>query len=303
MNPNDFIKDIEERIIETNPSQIFVRAVSALLMAFVIIMIFNLLQLLLGRALKKKLSEQRSFILRKGIKYTGIVIALLFVFRNMGIDTSALLGAAGVVGIVLGFAAQTTVASCISGFFLISEKPFKVGDAIQVDTLMGVVMSVDLLSVKLRTFDNLFVRIPNETIIKANLVTLTRYAIRRLDLSFSVAYKTNLDRAREVLMDLAAENTYVLDNPAPLFRVDKFDERGVGIIMSVWFDRNFVLETKTSVLMDIKRRFDEECIELTYRKVDIGTVPARFSEESFGGVTELDANVDDCVRGVCNEQR
>ncbi|MDR1324754.1 MAG: mechanosensitive ion channel family protein [Treponema sp.] len=295
MNPNDFIKNIEERIIETNPSQIFVRAVSALLMAFVIIMVFNLLQLVLGRALKKKLSAQRSFILRKGIKYTGVVMALLFVFRSMGIDTSAILGAAGIVGIVLGFAAQTTVTSCISGFFLLSEKPFKVGDAIQVDTLMGVVMSVDLLSVKLRTFDNLFVRIPNETIIKANLITLTRYGIRRLDLSFSVAYKTNLELARDVLMDIATKNTYVLDNPAPLFRVDKFDERGIGIIMSLWFDKNFVLETKTSILMDIKRRFDEECIELTYQKVDIGIVPARFSEKSFGGVTELDGNLDDPV--------
>ncbi|MDR0636446.1 MAG: mechanosensitive ion channel family protein [Treponema sp.] len=295
MNPNNFIKDVEERIIETNPSQIVVRAVSALVMAFAIIMVFNLLQLLLGRALKKKLSAQRNFILRKGIKYTGILIALFFVFRSMGIDTSALLGAAGVVGIVLGFAAQTTVASCISGFFLISEKPFKVGDAIQVDTLLGTVLSVDLLSVKLRTFDNLFVRIPNETIIKANLITLTRYAIRRLDLSFSVAYTTNLEQARDVLMDIAAKNTYVLDNPTPLFRVDKFDERGVGIIMSLWFDKNFVLETKTSVLMDIKRRFDEERIELTYQKVDIGIVPAQFSEKSFDGVTELEGNLNDVV--------
>ncbi|MDR1400468.1 MAG: mechanosensitive ion channel family protein [Treponema sp.] len=295
MNPNDLIRDIEERIIETNPSQLFVRAVSALLMAFAIIMVFNLFQLLLGRVLKRKLSAQHNFILRKSIKYTGVLIALFFVFRSMGIDTSALLGAAGVVGIVLGFAAQTTVASCISGFFLISEKPFRVGDAIQIDTLMGVVISVDLLSVKLRTFDNLFVRIPNETIIKANLITLTRYAVRRLDLAFSVAYKTNLEQARDVLMDIAAKNTYVLDNPAPLFRVDKFDERGVGIIMSLWFDKNFVLETKTSVLMDIKRRFDEERIELTYKKIDIGIVPAQFSEQSVGDITECEVNLDGTI--------
>jgi small-conductance mechanosensitive channel len=293
MNPTIFIKGIEESIIKANPSEMFIRAISALLIAFVIIMIFNLLQLLLGRSLKKKLSAQRNFILCKSIKYTGVIIALLFVFRSIGIDTAALLGAAGIVGIVLGFAAQTTVASCISGFFLISEKPFKVGDAIQVDALLGVVMSVDLLSVKLRTFDNLFVRIPNETIIKANLITLTRYAIRRLDLPFSVAYTTNLEQARDVLMDIMAKNTYVLDNPAPLFRVDKFDERGIGIIMSLWFDKNFVLETKTSVLMDIKRRFDEEHIELTYKKVDIGIGPARFSEKSGDSIEG--GNEDDAV--------
>jgi small-conductance mechanosensitive channel len=269
MNMATLFRELELHIEATDPVAILIRILSSLLMAFAIIAVFNLLQFVLGKVFKQKLSEQRNFLLRKSIKYLGMIMALLFVFKSMGIDTSALLGAAGVIGIVLGFAAQTTVASCISGFFLISEKAFRVGDAIQFDSLMGVVMSVDLLSVKIRTFDNLYVRIPNETIIKANLITLTHFAIRRLDAAFTVGYNEDLERIRDILLDLSAKNTYVLDNPAPLFRLDKLDEKGAGIILSVWFDKNFVLETKTALLMDIKQRFDEAHIELPYQKVDI----------------------------------
>jgi small-conductance mechanosensitive channel len=279
MNMNEFIKLVVAHINETEPIDLVVRVLSAALVVFSIIVIFNLVQLLIGRILKNRLSPQRTFMVKKIIKYTGFVMALLFVLKSLGADTSALLGAAGVVGVVLGFAAQTSVSSVISGFFLLSEKPFSVGDAILVDNILGVVMSIDLLSVKIRTFDNLYVRIPNETIIKTTMTTLTRFPIRRLDLVFTVSYQTDLEQVQEILMDIAAKNTYVLDNPAPLFRVDEFNRAGVGIIFNVWFDKNFILETKTSMYMMIKKRFDEEHIELPSQKVDISMSNIAVSDE------------------------
>ncbi|MDR0567953.1 MAG: mechanosensitive ion channel family protein [Spirochaetaceae bacterium] len=265
----EFIEDILRRIDSAGPRDLLLRIISAFLMVFVIIIVFNLIQIILGKFLKNRFSVQRTFMIRKAIKYTGFVMALLFLFKSIGIDTSALLGAAGIVGIAVGFAAQTSVSSFISGLFLLSEKPFQVGDAIIVDTFLGVVLSVDLLSVKIRTFDNLYVRIPNETIFKSNVTTLTRFPIRRLDLIFNVTYQADLEQVRDVLLDVAAKDPYVLDNPAPLFRVDQFDRAGPLIIFNVWFDKNFILETKTSMYMGIKKRFDEERIELPCQKVDI----------------------------------
>jgi small-conductance mechanosensitive channel len=266
---SELLKGIMDHIDSAGPFDLLTRIVSALIMVFIIIIVFNLIQLVIGKFLKNRLTLQRTFMIRKGINYTGFVMALLFLFKSMGIDTSALLGAAGIVGIAVGFAAQTSVSSFISGLFLLSEKPFQVGDAIIVDTILGVVLSVDLLSVKIRTFDNLYVRIPNETIFKSNVTTLTRFPIRRLDLIFNVTYQADLEQVREVLLDIAAKDPYVLDNPAPLFRVDQFDRAGPLIIFNVWFDKNFILETKTSMFMAIKKRFDEEHIELPYQKVDI----------------------------------
>jgi small-conductance mechanosensitive channel len=254
---------------ETDPLKLLARVIQTAAMVLVILITFSLIQFFIGKILRGRISEQREFMVRKGIRYTGMVMAVLFVFKAMGIDTGALLGAAGVAGIVFGFAAQTSMSSFISGLFLLSEKPFRVGDAVKVEDISGVVMSVDLLSVKIRTYDNLFVRIPNETIIKTNLTTVTRFPIRRLDLSLFVSYREDLARVQELLMDIAAKNTFCLDNPAPFLGIDKFDSSGIALIFCVWFDKSNYWALKNSILMTIKKRFEEEDIEIPYQKIDI----------------------------------
>jgi len=248
---------------------LILRILGALFMAFVIIMIFNVIQLVTGRLLKNRISSQRTFIVKKTIKYTGFVMAALSLFGSIGIDTSALLGAAGIIGIAVGFAAQTTVSSFISGFFLLSEKPFKVGDVIRVDNIVGEVLSVDVLSVKVRTFDNLYVRLPNETLFKSNLFNLTRFPIRRLDIMLNVTYQEDLEKLRDILTNIAEGNPHVLDNPAPLFRVDTLDRAGPVINFNVWFEKSQLLEVRTSMYMTIQKRFAEERIEIPYQKLDI----------------------------------
>jgi small-conductance mechanosensitive channel len=273
-----FIELIKLKISGIISFDLLYKIASTLLIILVIIIIFNLIQLLLGRLLKKRLTQQRIFLLKKIIQYTGFVICIVYLFKNIGLDTSTLLGAAGIVGIAVGFAAQTSVSSIISGFFLLSEKPFQVGDTIKVNDVLGQVLSVDLLSVKLRTFDNFYIRIPNETILKSNVINLNRFLVRRQDIVFSVTYDTDLEKLRDILMDIAAKNPYVLVNPPPVFRVEQFDRAGIGIIFNVWFDKNMVLETKTSMYMEIRKRFAEEGIEIPYQKVDV-----KVSDES--GIT------------------
>jgi len=290
MSISEFIEKII-RSIDPNssgPIELLMKIMSILIMVFVIIAIFNIIQLVTGRLLKKRLSQQRNFLIKKGIRYTGFAMAALFFFKSIGIDTSALLGAAGVIGIALGFAAQTYVSSFISGFFLLSEKPFLVGDAVMIDRVVGVVLSVDMLSVKIRTFDNLYVRIPNEIIFKSNLINLSRFPIRRLDIIFNVTYQTDLEKVRDILVDIAAKNTYVLDNPAPFFRVEHFDRAGPNINFNVWFDRSHILETRTTMYMAIQKRFLEENIELPYQKVDIKVNSAGINEEiiNYQGVSQ-----------------
>jgi small-conductance mechanosensitive channel len=254
---------------DSDPLDLLVKAVTMVLTVIFIILVFSLAQYALGRVLKGKISTQRTYMARKGIKYAGYVMAILFIFKSLGIDTSAILGAAGIAGIAFGFAAQTSVSSFISGLFLLSEKPFAVGDTIKVEDISGVVLSVDLLSVKIRTFDNLFIRIPNETIIKSNLVTISRFPIRRLDLSFSVAYKEDLERVEAQLLKLAAENQYCLDNPAPFVGIDTFADSGITLIFNLWADKNNLANLKKSILMAIKRSFEKEHIEIPYQKIDI----------------------------------
>jgi len=249
--------------------ELALRLVAALLAAFLIIVIFNVIQLAIGRVLRGKPGAQKALGLRKAIKYAGFVIAVLSLFGSMGVDTTALLGAAGVIGIAVGFAAQTSVSSLISGFFLLSEKPFQVGDAIRVDDIVGEVLSVDILSVKLRTFDNLFVRIPNETLFKSSLFNLTRFPIRRLDILLSVSYNEDLERLRDILLDIARANDAVLESPAPNFRVDELNRAGALVNLTIWFERSDILLARTSMYMTIQKRLAEEGIAISYQKIEV----------------------------------
>ena len=149
------------------------------------------------RLSRRRLSPQHALVAEKFLYYFLVVIVALTALHAAGADPSVLLGAAGILTLALGFASQTTVSNLISGLFLVGEQTFKIGDLITVGNKTGLVTSIDLLSVKLRTFDNLLVRLPNEMLLKAEITNLTHHPIRRLDLDISVAYKESIDRVRE----------------------------------------------------------------------------------------------------------
>jgi small-conductance mechanosensitive channel len=234
-----------------------------------VLVVFSILNRIIGKMAAATLPQPRAFVIKKVIRYTGYVVAVMTLFNALGVDLSALLGAAGIAGIAVGFAAQTSVSNVISGLFLISEKPFQIGDVIQVGDVSGVVQSIDFLSVKIQTFDNRYIRIPNETLIKTNVTNITRFPIRRLDVWVSVAYTSDLERVRSILLDVASRNPYVLDNPEPLIVFDKFDSSGIHILLGLWFEKSEYLNLKNSIMVDLHRRFAQEGIEIPYPKMDV----------------------------------
>ena len=240
---------------------ILIRVVALLLIGIPLVL---LLASLTGRALRKRLSAQGGMLVRKAVLYVGVGLVLVTVLYQLGFQLTALLGAAGIVGIAIGFASQTSVSNIISGLFMISEKPFGVDDVIQVGDMTGVVLSVDLLAVKLRTFDNRFVRIPNETIIKSQVINITRYPIRRLDIKLSVAYRTDITKMRQILQDVARDNPHSLDEPEPLILFTNFGESGLEFLFGVWFARADFLTLRNSIMQQIKDRFDAEGIEIPF---------------------------------------
>lgn len=245
------------------------KAIGIAFAAILILAFFRILQVLVSRTLRKTMPEPKAQLIRKTIRYTGYVVAIASILQSMGINLSALLGAAGIAGIAIGFAAQTSVSNLISGLFLISEKSFQIGDVIQAGDITGIVMSIDLLSVKLQTFDNKFVRIPNETIIKTNVINITRFPIRRLDITVGVSYNSDLKKVTGVLKDIAAKNMYVLDNPEPLILIDKFDKSSINILLGVWFEQSKFVNLKNSIIIEIQERFEQEGIEIPYSKMEI----------------------------------
>ncbi len=254
------------------------KVILVLVIGVVGLLALRFLSALVKRMTRKYLSQQYSMLLRKAIQYTGAVIVLFIILSVLGVKITALLGAAGIVGIAVGFAAQTSMSNLISGLFLISEKPFQIGDAIKVGENTGVILSIDLLSVKIQTYDNQYIRIPNSLLLNTELTNITRFPIRRLDIRFAVSYRTDLTRLRRALLEVAAANPYCLDEPEPLIVFSEFGESGMHFLFGIWFHKPDQLAMRNSLMQQIKERFDAEGIEFAHPVRTLQPPPAAAPE-------------------------
>ncbi len=219
---------------------------------------------LIGRLKEGSISPQNRLLFQKGILYGGVIILTLSIMNELQFELTAILGAAGIMGIAVGFAAQAGLSNIISGIFLIMEKPFVVGDIIDVGGTVGTIVEIDLLSVKVRTFDNRLVRIPNENIVKTEVTNITRYPIRRMDMIIGVAYKEDIESVCENLKEVARNNPLVLDEPEPVVVFKNFGDSALEIQYGVWFVGSDYLKVRHSIMVDIKKRFDAEDIEIPF---------------------------------------
>lgn len=240
------------------------RVLQVLLTIFIGLILVGLVVSLLKRFTKKRFDSRTGGLVVKITQYIGIALVAINAFDVAQINLSALLGAAGIAGIALGFAAQTSVSNFISGVFLVSEKTFTQGDVISVGDTTGIVYSIDAMSVRLRTFDNKLIRIPNETLIKTNVANITRFPIRRVNLKILVTYSTDIERVRDILLEVAALNKDVLRNPEPVFMVSNYADSGVDLFFGVWCASTEWFQGLNSISIDIKKRFDAEGIEFAF---------------------------------------
>lgn len=217
-----------------------------------------------GKLLGPRASLQQVMLSKRGVYYLVLGLSLLSALRELGFDFTVLLGAAGVASVAVGFASQTSASNLISGVFLISEQPFVVGEVIHIGDTTGEVISVDLLSVKLRTFDNLFVRVPNESLVKAQITNLSRFPIRRYDLQLGVAYKEDIGKVRDVLVAVANANPLCLQEPKPQIIFQGFGDSSVDLQFSVWAARENYLLLRNSMAENVKVAFDDAGIEIPF---------------------------------------
>ena len=236
---------------------------------FIIALFFRILNSIVKKITVKKCSLQIQQIINKIIRYAGFTVMVLTVFHRLGIDISAILGAAGIAGVAIGFAAQTSISNIISGLFVITERAFKITDIIEVNGTIGTVQSINLLSVILKTFDNQYVRIPNETIIKANLINYSQFPYRRVKTDLSVAYGTDLRKVEQILLAVARNNAFVLDDPAPSILWTSFSDSGINLTLMAWTKIEDFGNLRNSLFIEIDERIKQENITVPFRQLDI----------------------------------
>lgn len=212
----------------------------------------------------KQLDPNQRLLFTKIARYGVLTIAVGTALGQIGFDLKVLLGAAGVLTVAIGFAAQTSASNLISGIFLMVEKPFLVGDIIDVAGVKGEVMAIDLVSCKIRLFSNLMVRIPNETMVKSNITNLSYFPIRRFDIAVGVGYKSDLRQVRDLMIAAATAHPLCLTEPEPIFTFSSFGDSAMNVLFQVWTLKDNVTVVQTDLYIQIKERLDKAGIEIPF---------------------------------------
>ena len=219
---------------------------------------------------KSKLDEVAAGFILSIVKVACYVIVIIAAVAQL-FDITALIAALGAAGLTASFALQGSLSNFISGGQVIFSKPFKVGDYLNVNGTEGAVAKIDVLNTTLKTPDNKEVIVPN-SMMTTNVVTnYSSQTSRRVDLSYSVAYDTDLDLAKKVVADLVMADSRVLTDPMPLIAVGAHKDSSIEIVAKLWVATADYWDVYFSMQEKVKLAFDQNNIVIPFPQMDVHT--------------------------------
>ena len=196
-----------------------------------------------------------------------------FIFLSWGININGILASAGVLGVVLGLAAKDTVSNFFAGIFLMADSPFKEGDYILLDTgERGYVKRMGLRSTRFMTRDDIEITIPNSVIAASKIVNESGGPgeTERVRINIQIAYNTDIDKARSVLINVAKNNENVLQAPEPRVRFREFADHGLRLQLLFWIHKPEIRgRTTDSVNTEIYKKFAEQNITIPFPTMEV----------------------------------
>lgn len=239
-----------------------------LIFAFVIILIAYIIAkfiaISLRRSLADKMKKDQLELLVKLVYTVILLIAIVTVTPILGVSLTGLLVAGGIAGIVIGFASQRVVSNLLSGLFLIAERPIKIGDQVVVGNIAGFVEDMNIMSTIVRTYDGLYVRIPNETLFTSSITNPVANVARRFEYQISIRYSDDANKAIEIIKRMIEEHPFALKIPPPRVFVDSLTESGVNIIARIWAPSTTWLDAKMEILWKIKVELEKNGIKIAF---------------------------------------
>jgi len=213
-------------------------------------------------------------------KFAGAIIyitAIIIALDMLGVNVMPFIAGAGVAGIAIGFAAKDTLSNLIAGVLLIIDRPFEVGDRIEVWTApsgsatWGDVIDIGLRATKIKTTDNIIIVIPNNEIMKRDIINYTIITSKiRVRVNIGIAYDADMEKAKELIIKVDDTADWIAKNPAPQVVVRNFGASSVDLQLRVWInDARKRMDTISYITDNIKTEFDKGGIEIPYPKRDI----------------------------------
>lgn len=203
------------------------------------------------------------------VKALVLMVTAVSAVAQLQINITSLVAALGAAGLTASFALQGSLSNFVSGVQILFTKPFKMGDYLSFGGYEGTVKRIEILYTVLATFDNKEVIVPNSKITGDVVVNFTSNGTRRLDLSYAVAYQTDLQAAKKVLTRLAKADSRVLWDPEPIIAVGELKDSSVTLVMKLWCRQEEYWNLYFAMQEAVKGAFDKEGIQIPFPQMDV----------------------------------
>ena len=207
--------------------------------------------------------------LRNITYFAGVIVVGIAALTQLGVPPASLIAVLGAAGLAIGLALKDSLSNFASGVMLILLRPFKAGDFVQIAGLEGTIEQVRVFQTQMRTIDNRVIVLPNSQITTAPIVNFTARPTRRVDLVVGVGYDDELGAARMALLDVAAANERVLQDPAADVLVSGLAESSVQLTLRAWVSTPDVLAAKSELLEAIHREIRARGLSIPYPQRDL----------------------------------
>lgn len=260
-----FFKSIYEKITDFTLQNLF-PAIVVFVIGFLVIMI---LMKLLNKVLNRSKLEKPAATLILSVIRVGLFLLLFLISASsLGIDVSGIIALASVLTLAISLALQDALANVIGGFTLLSTKPFRVGDYVEISGEGGTVLAIGLTYTQLLTPDRKTISIPNRNVIAASVVNYTLEGTRRVDISIQAAYSNDPEQVIAALLQ-AADTPTAMQEPAPYAALSSYGESTMGYILQIWCKSEDYWTTLHTVNRNIRKVFEQSGIQMTYPHLNV----------------------------------
>ena len=206
-------------------------AIASAAKALAILVVTLIAGYIVGKRLRSILilrtSRDLATIISRAVSYTIYALGFMAALSQLGVNISVFLLAGGVAGIVIGFASQTIASNLLSGIFLYLDRPFKQGDPVIIGDVGGILHDISIFSTRVRRWDGVLVRIPNETVFRSKIEMMGKTIARRIEYRIPLAKASDVEKARETIIEVLERDPLVLAEPEPEVFIESLGERGV----------------------------------------------------------------------------
>ncbi|MEP4037008.1 mechanosensitive ion channel domain-containing protein [Pseudophaeobacter sp.] len=198
------------------------------------------------------------------VRWVLIAVVLIAVLGIFGIEATSLVAMMGAATLAIGLALQGTLSDLAAGFMLVLFRPYKIGQYVDIGGTAGTVKDLNLFVTELATPDNVQIIIPNGQAWGAVITNFSHHETRRVDLVFGIDYGDSADAAKAIILDQAAADSRIKQDPEPWVRVTNLGDSSVDLTTRIWVDAADYWEVKFAMTQGVKEAFDAKGISIPY---------------------------------------